>query len=55
MQLPEDAPEYCVSAVIGGGTQQYLVLGDAFLRVFYSVFSIGSAGQNPSVGLAMST
>ncbi|BDA43815.1 Cathepsin E [Coccomyxa sp. Obi] len=55
LELPEDAPDYCVSAVIGGGTQQYLVLGDSFLRAFYSVFSISSAGQNPSVGLAPST
>jgi hypothetical protein len=54
LQLPEDTPHYCISAVIGGGAQPYLVLGDPFMRAFYSVFSVNSSGQNPRIGLALS-
>ncbi len=54
-QLPEDSPQYCISAVIGGGSQPYLVLGDPFMRAFYSVFTTDSSGQNAKVGLALST
>ena len=54
MQLPEDAPAYCVSAVMPGGSDEYLVLGDFFMRAYYSVFSVSADGSNFTVGLAPS-
>ncbi len=55
VQLPEDDPAYCISAVMGGGTLQYLVLGNSFMRSYYAVFSVGAALNGSRVGLAPST
>lgn len=54
LQLPESSPEFCISAVVGGGVPPYLVLGDSFMRAYYSTFSVNSAGQGGMVGLAAS-
>jgi hypothetical protein len=54
MQLPENTPEFCISAIVGGGVPPYLVLGDSFMRVYYSTFSANRAGQGGMIGLAAS-
>ena len=51
-QVGSSADAYCISAVVGGGLPQRLVLGDTFLRAFYSVYTYEPVSGAAWVALA---
>ena len=51
-QVGGSADAYCISAVVGGGLPQRIVLGDTFLRAFYSVFTYEPVSGAAWVALA---
>lgn len=53
MQIPEDSPVFCISGILGGASQDYFVLGDTFLRKYYSVYAANPDGSNARIGLGL--
>lgn len=51
-QVGGSADAYCISAVVGGGLPQRIVLGDTFLRAFYSVYTYEPVSGAAWVALA---
>jgi len=51
-QVGAGADAHCISAVVGGGMPQRLVLGDTFLRAYYSVYTYEPVSGAAWVALA---
>ena len=43
----------CISGVLGGASQDFIVLGDTFLRKYYSIYAANPDGTNARVGLGL--
>ena len=43
----------CISGVLGGASQDFIVLGDTFLRKYYSIYAANPANTNARVGLGL--
>ena len=50
-QIPEDDPRLCISGMLGGANREYIVLGDTFLRKYYSIYAVNADGSNARIGL----
>ena len=50
-QIPEDNPRLCISGILGGANREYIVLGDTFLRKYYSIYAANADGSNARIGL----
>ncbi len=53
-QVGDGDTAYCMSGLVGGGPSGKLVLGDIFLRAFYSVYTYEPVSKAAWVGLASS-
>ncbi len=53
LQIPEDDPVLCISGILGGAGQDFIVLGDTFLRKYYSIYAANPDGTNARVGLGL--
>ncbi|CAL5221878.1 g4141 [Coccomyxa viridis] len=53
LQIPEDDPVLCISGILGGAGQDFIVLGDTFLRKYYSIYAANLDGTNARVGLGL--
>ena len=53
MQIPEDNPRLCISGILGGASKEYVVLGDTFLRKYYSIYAANPDGSNARIGLGV--
>lgn len=53
-QVSDGNTTYCMSGLVGGGPKGKVVLGDIFLRAFYSVYTYEPVTKAAWVGLASS-
>lgn len=56
MQVPNsDGESYsCISGIIPGGDASQIILGDNFLRAWYTVYKYDTSTKNAYVGFARS-
>ena len=47
-----DNTQQCISAIIPGGDSQSVILGDNFLRAWYSIYTYDISSKTAYVGLA---
>ena len=48
----DDPDSMCISAIIPGGNSTTIILGDNFLRAFYTVYSHDPGSGRARVGIA---